>query len=328
MDFPAHIKPYLEEIEALMEADLKREDERVYGMLVPFVKRGGKRIRPALMLLACGAVGGDRKAVVEPAEIIELFHNFTLIHDDVEDDSQFRRGEPTLHITYGIPIALNSGDALFNLIWRKLVSLHLPASKLVKLERLYAAAFKRVVDGQGIELSWIKNGRFDVSEAEYLEMSGGKTSALLGLACEGGAMCASGGKRLMKRMREYGEKMGIAFQIQDDILNLTGDFGKYQKEIGGDISEGKRTLMVVHCLAKAGEEDRKKLIAILASHSKNKEDIDAAIAILKGAGSVEYARRRALRLVSEAKEALSVLPDSPDKTALLSMADYVVQREQ
>lgn len=328
MDFPPHVKPYLDEVEGVMDAELAKEDGRIYGMLAPFVKRGGKRIRPVLMLLACGAVGGEPRAVVQPAAIIELFHNFTLIHDDIEDDSQFRRGEPALHITHGIPIALNSGDALYTFLWRKLVSLELAPSKLVRLERLYADAFKEVVDGQGIELSWIRSGRFDVSEEEYLRMAHGKTSALMGLSCSAGALLGGAGKRLSGKLRDYGEKIGAAFQIQDDVLNLTGEFEKYKKEIGGDISEGKRTLMVVHCLSRASEEDRKRLVAILSSHSRDKGEVDAAIAILRKYGSVDYARQRALRLVAEAKKRLAALPDSADKSALLSIADYVVMREQ
>lgn len=328
MDFPPHVKPYLEQVERQMEDDLGKEDARVYGLLAPFVKRGGKRIRPALMLLSCSAAGGDCRAAVGPAAIIELFHNFTLIHDDIEDDSQFRRGVPALHVTHGVAMALNSGDALYTLIWRNLLSLGMPASKRVKLGLLCAESFKRVVDGQGIEISWIKANRFDVSEEEYLQMAGGKTSALIGLACEAGAMLGGAGKRAMRKMRSYGEKLGAAFQIQDDVLNVSGEFEKYKKEIGGDITEGKRTLIVVHCLSRASAEDRGRLTSILVSHSREKADIEAAISLFTKYGSIEYARQRALGLVEAAKRELASLGDSESKQALVSMADYAVRREQ
>ncbi|NYZ73513.1 polyprenyl synthetase family protein [Candidatus Micrarchaeota archaeon] len=327
MELHPRVKPHLSEIERIMQDELGKEEPRIYGMLAPFLKRGGKRIRPALCLLSCGAVGGKYEDVLQPAAIIELFHNFTLVHDDIEDDSQFRRGEPTLHVSYGIPIALNSGDALYTLLWNKLVSLRLPPSRLVKLEQLYAASFKRVVDGQGLELAWIKEGRFDVSEEDYLAMIYGKTSALMGLSCEAGAMIAGGGKRLRSALRDYGEKIGAAFQIQDDVLNLTGDFEKYKKEIGGDITEGKRTFMVVHCLARAGEKDKQRLTAILSSHSKEKADIDEAVGILKASGSIDYARKKAEKLVKDAKKRIGSLKDGDDKTNLLAIADYVVNRE-
>lgn len=327
MEFYSHIDPYLKEIEQIMLSDLEKEDERTYGMLVPFLKRGGKRIRPALFLLSCGAVGGNYKDALQPAAILELFHNFTLIHDDIEDDSKFRRGEPTLHISHGLPIALNSGDALYTLLWKKLVTMDMDLKKRAELQKLYANSFKRVVDGQGIELSWIKTSKFDVSEAEYLEMIQGKTSALMGLACEMGSFMGKSEEH-RKSLRAYGEKIGTAFQIQDDVLNVSGDFEKYKKEIGGDITEGKRTLMVVHCLAKADDNEKKRLTSILASHSSKQEDISEAIELLKKTGSIEYAKQYSTSLVSQAKDQIKDLPTSKDKDALLSIADYVISREK
>jgi geranylgeranyl diphosphate synthase type I len=322
-----HIMTYLKEVERIMRTKLRKEDERTYGMLPDFLRRGGKRIRPALSLLTCSAVGGHYTDVLEAAAILELFHNFTLIHDDIEDDSQFRRGEPALHVTHGVPMALNSGDALYTLLWQKLVNLHIEPSRLIKLQKLYADAFKRVVDGQGIEIFWIHEGRFDVSEKEYLEMIHGKTSALIGLSCEIGAFIAGADRKMRGDLREYGEMVGTAFQIQDDVLNLTGDFAKYKKEIGGDIREGKRTLMVVHCLSKASKADKERLIEVLSSEELRKEDIDYAIGLMEKHGSIGYAKKKAESLAQGAKKHLEALPESKDKESLLRIADYVVTRE-
>jgi len=328
MDIYPHISSHLSEVEAEMERDLSKEDPRVYGLLLPFIRRGGKRIRPALALLSCKAAGGRYEDMISPAAIIELFHNFTLIHDDIEDDSRFRRGEPALHVSHGIPIALNSGDALYTLLWKKLVSLDIRPSRLHKLQILCASAFKRVVEGQGIELSWIRENRFDVGEKEYLEMIGGKTSALMGLSCEAGALMAGGNAASRKALSKYGELMGAAFQIQDDVLNLTGDFEKYKKEIGGDISEGKRTLMVVHFLSNASKEDCRRIISILSSHSKDPAEVSWAIGALTRAGSVEYARERAKSLAAQAERMLARLPDSKDLASLAEIARYSVSRER
>ena len=328
MDLYPHLKDYLSLVEELMQADIARQDSRIYGLIGPFIKRGGKRVRPALCLLSCSATGGVYQSVIEPSMIIELFHNFTLIHDDIEDDSKFRRGEPTLHVTYGIPIAINSGDALYTLLWQKIVALKIkPKSRLLVLQSLYAQTFKKVVDGQGIEISWIMSGRFDVSESEYFQMINGKTSALIGLSCEVGALLSGSNKKTRALLRTYGENIGTAFQIQDDILNLSGDFDKYKKEIGGDITEGKRTLMVVHSISNSSEVDRNRLISILKSHTSDKKIIEEAISIIKKTGSVDYARSHAVRLVEDAKKLLTKLGDSQDKQALISTADYFISRE-
>ncbi len=319
------IMPYLSKVEELMGDSLSREDERIFGLLVPFMKRGGKRIRPVLTLLSCGASGGDYDSVVAPAAAIELFHNFTLIHDDIEDNSQFRRGEPALHISHGVPMALNSGDALYTLIWEQIANLPMEPKKLFDLQKIYVRAFKRVVEGQGIEISWIHHDSYDVGEQDYLKMIGGKTAALMGLSCEAGAFVAGG--EYQKSLREYGEKLGIAFQIHDDVLNVVGDFEKYKKEIGGDISEGKRTLMVVHCLENASENEKKKLKEIISKHTTEQDEIRQAIAILKDSGSIDYAKNYAARLVGDAKKQLEPLPDTKDRESLIKIADYVVSRE-
>jgi geranylgeranyl pyrophosphate synthase len=328
MDIYPQVMPYLSGIENAMKEELEKQDPRIYGMLFPYISRGGKRIRPALCLLSCLACQGRPENARDISVIIELFHNFSLIHDDIEDDSRFRRGEPTLHVTHGIPIALNSGDALYTLLLKKLVNLKVKPSRLIKIQKLCIEGFKQVVDGQGIELSWIKSGRFDISEEEYRTMIDGKTSALMGLSCEAGALAAGAKKRQSSALRSYGELIGAAFQIQDDVLNLTGDFEKYKKEIGGDISEGKRTLMVVHCLARAEKADKARLSSILSSHSKKREDIDDAIDILKKTGSIEYASDKAKSLILKAKKKIAPLPDSEHKASLLALADYVIKRDR
>ena len=319
------IMPYLSKVEQLMSDSLSREDERIFGLLVPFMRRGGKRIRPVLTLLSCGASGGDYESAVAPGAAIELFHNFTLIHDDIEDNSQFRRGEPALHITHGVPMALNSGDALYTLIWEQIASLPIEPKRLFEFQKLYVRAFKRVVEGQGIEISWIHNDSYDVGEKDYMKMIGGKTSALMGLSCEAGGFLAGG--KYQKQLREYGELIGTAFQIHDDVLNVVGDFEKYRKEIGGDISEGKRTLMVVHCLENAPSREKEELKSIISKHTSRQDEIKRAIGILQDAGSIDYARSYSEKLVGDAKKCLEPLPEGKDRESLLKIADYVVSRE-
>ncbi|VVC04767.1 Short chain isoprenyl diphosphate synthase [Candidatus Burarchaeum australiense] len=324
---------YLERLKPQIEAEMEKtmpRDKRpaeVYSLLWEILDRGGKRFRPAICLLGCEAVGGNPKNAMPAAVAIELFHNLTLIHDDIEDSSLLRRGKPCLHIEYGIPLALNAGDGLFMMNWNALLDLKLPPARILTAQQILVNSFSRVMEGQGTELSWRREEKWDVSERDYAEMVSGKTGALIGAACEAGAYIGGGSSRQCEGLRHFGEKVGVAFQIQDDILNLVGEEIKYKKEIGGDISEGKRTLMVIHCLKTARPEERRRLLDILASQTYDKKKLDEAIAILKKNGSLEMAKRYANSLAEGAKKELKVLPKSEAKKKLVELADFLVDRE-
>jgi len=327
MSFYELALPDIKKVERYISGVLEPEPKAVYGMLLPYIMRGGKRIRPMLAVLCCRAVGGDVSKVIRPAGVIEMFHNFSLIHDDIADDSHFRRGEPTLHMTHGIPIALNSGDALYTILWRELANLDIGPERLVHLQRKYADTFKKVAEGQGTELAWEREKRFDITEEEYLSMIGGKTSALIGLSCEAGAYLGGADGGTCGALRRFGEGIGAAFQIHDDVLNVTGTFEKYQKEIGGDITEGKRTLMVIHCLRSCSQAERERITRVLDGHSREKGEINSVIEAFERHGSIKYAREKAARLVADAREGLSALPESEEKAALSELCGYVVSRE-
>lgn len=327
MKFLNLTKPYLSEVEKEIEKSFQGQKKEVYGPVLPFIKRGGKRIRPAMVYLSSKAVGGNPEETVEAAAIIELFHNFTLIHDDIEDDSKMRRGKPTLHITHGLPLALNSGDALYTLLWKKISDMNMENKKLVKLQRMYADAFKKVVEGQGIELSWYINGKFNITEEEYYGMIMGKTATLMSLSCEIGAFIADKQEH-SESLGKFGENTGIAFQIADDILNLSGDFERYQKEIGGDITEGKRTLMVIHSLRNAPEDESKKLKEIISANTDSQEMISEAIEIMKRNGSLEYAKEKAEEFTKKAVDCLEKLPESEEKESLYELAEYMLKRKR
>lgn len=322
------IKPEIKKVEEYISTVLEDEPEETYGMLLPYIMRGGKRIRPMLALLCCKAVGGDVQQVIKPAGIIEIFHNFTLIHDDLMDGSQFRRGAPTLHISHGTPIAINSGDALYTLVWKEMVSLDIEPGKLVDLQDMYVQTFKKVAEGQGTELEWEREKRFDISEEDYLSMINGKTASLIGLSCRIGAWMGGADPKTCNRMQRFGEQIGAAFQIHDDILNITGSFEKYQKEIGGDITEGKRTLMVVHCLRNCDNPTKERIMQVLSGHSKEKEDIGFVISSFEKYGSIKYAKDAAMKLIQQAEDELSKLKESEEKNALIAICDYIISRER
>ena len=327
MNADGYIKSRAEIIEKAIYAEIPAEPREVYGMLGEFISRGGKRIRPVLTLASCSACGGREEDALPFAVAIELFHNFTLIHDDIEDASPMRRGKPTIHMEYGIPIAINSGDALYSIVWSSLVR-KVEAQRLKGGGMIMTRAFRRVAEGQGVELNWYIGNRFDVSEGEYLAMAGGKTAALIGASCELGAYSAGATKEELAAMREFGEKIGLAFQIKDDVLNLTADPTKYRKKIGEDIDEGKRSLITIHLIANAPGDVRKKVAGILGKKKKGAKDIEEAIGLAKEYGSIKYASDYAERLVREAKASLRALKRAEGRDLMDSLANYIVEREK
>ncbi|MDD5337722.1 MAG: polyprenyl synthetase family protein [Candidatus ainarchaeum sp.] len=328
MEFSGFVNQNIGQVEKEMELILSAGPRSVYGMLGEYIFRGGKRLRPALFMLSFGALGGKgRKNALKAAALIELFHNFTLIHDDIEDDSHFRRGKPTLHISHGIPMAINSGDALYTLVWNRFLALDLAEERKVKLASICGCSFQRVVEGQGVELDWYKTAKTGVSEEDYFEMVLGKTGALMGASCEAGAFLAGADSRTMEKFRLFGESLGMAFQIWDDILNITGDFKKYRKEIGGDITEGKRSLMFIHAMAHATEAEKRKLSSILLSGTRDEKKIGYVVSIFRKYDSINYAGLRALSFVEEAGAFLRALPPSRERDELLGLSRHVIKRE-
>ncbi|MCX6778023.1 MAG: polyprenyl synthetase family protein [Candidatus Micrarchaeota archaeon] len=294
----------------------------VYGVIWELLRRGGKRFRPAMCLTACEAVGGRKLDALQAAATIELFHNFTLIHDDIEDDSELRRGEPCLHRIYGIPVAINAGDGMLLYTMRYLGNLE-PAS----VREILTSSFIEVLNGQGTELNWIRGKRWDIGEADYLAMAKKKTGAIIGSACEAGTVIGGGTKKQAEALRKFGTAVGVAFQIQDDILNLIGEEKVYKKEIGGDITEGKRTLMVIHAMRHSPKKESAELVRILSSNTRSQPDIKRAIGIMRRAGSIEYAIRGARTMVGDAKKQLSILPKNKSSANLLALGDFLINRE-
>ena len=299
----------------------------VYGVIREFLSRGGKRFRPALCMLASSAVGGREAAVVPAAASIEMFHSFTLLHDDIMDNSKLRRGKPCVHLAEGVPIAINAGDGMFMLVWSSLFRLKHECSMTLKAQELLLDGFTRVLEGQAIELSWIRGGKWDVSEADYFTMVEGKTAMLIAVACQVGAMLAGAAESESKALYEFGRQAGIGFQIRDDVLNLAGEEAKYQKEIGGDISEGKRTLMTIHCMAHCTAKQKQRLMQLLSSGTTNQSEIAEAISIMQSTGSIEYANKVAERHILQAQAQLSKLRPSKARDAMMAISDFLVQRE-
>ncbi|VVB99323.1 Short chain isoprenyl diphosphate synthase [uncultured archaeon] len=304
----------------------KTSPPEVYGLLSEFMELSGKRLRPAFCLLSCEAVGGRAQDALRAATAIEMFHNFTLIHDDIEDASQLRRGKPCLHVKYGLPLALNAGDGLFMMVWREALGLEGPHRETAQQRML--DAFTQVLEGQAIELGWYQKNNWDVDEEQYYAVVKGKTGALIAASCEVGAILGGADGKTQRALSEFGMGLGVGFQIIDDALNIIGDEEKYKKEIGGDIREGKRTLMTIWAMRSLPKTKAAKLTSIMRKKNKSGGDVADAIALLKESGAVEKAMARAQEIVERSIKQLDALPESQAKITLGELAEYITSRER
>ncbi len=295
-----------------------------------FLDRGGKRWRPALMISACKACGGSERKALRFAPFVELIHEGTLLVDDVEDNADVRRGKPAMHKIYGIDAAVNNGNAMYFIplaILYKNIN-KLSKEQLLQIYNLYAEEMLRLSVGQAMDIHWHKGAKLKISEKAYLQMCSYKTGVLARLAAKLGAILANANKKQIEALGKFGECLGVAFQIQDDILNIAPESKKWGKEIGEDISEGKRTLLVIKALQSLPKKEAKELLAILNSHTKDKRKIRKAIALIKKSGAIEYARDKAKRIVKNAWSELErLLPENEGKEELRAFASFAVERD-
>lgn len=312
-----------------------REVDLLYRMMRDYPSRPGKGMRPFLCVTACRAAGGSEDDAMLTAACIELFQNWILVHDDIEDGSELRRGEPALHRKYGEPLALNAGDALHARTWAAL----LKNKERIGLERTFAVLeeFSRMVDetteGQHMELGWVHSRRWDLGEKDYYEMCTRKTSwYTVASPCRLGAIVAGAGPKALSGLKEFGTSLGVAFQIQDDALNLVGDQTKYGKAKSDDILEGKRTLILLHLLSVASQSERDRIVAIMNKSREKKTDADVSyvLSAMDRYDAIGFARKRASELMKESLATLRGISLKGDKGAaslLASFARFAVERE-
>ena len=293
------------------------------------LNRGGKRWRPGLLLLVTDILKGDRETAKEIAGMIELIHNGTLLVDDVEDLGKMRRGKPCIHILYGQDVAINAGNFLYFIPLLILIKNkeRLGKDKLVKLYEIYAEEMINLSLGQAMDIWWHKGGKQEITEEEYFQMCSCKTGTLARMSTRMAAVI-SDRQDLEEKLARLAESIGIGFQIQDDVLSVTGEEFSKKKGFGDDITEGKRSLMVIYALRHASPEQKKRLLEILGMHTTNKELIQEAIQILKSAEAVEYAKKKAREIVRDAWENIDGdLPDCEPKDILRNFINFLIERK-
>jgi geranylgeranyl diphosphate synthase type I len=320
------VAQYKASVESELEQHLPREGEptEFYSSVWDLLDRGGKRFRPALTFLACQCVGGKRESAIPAAASVELLHNMTLIHDDIEDESELRRGRPCIHRIYGIPTAINAGDAMLIKVFEVANSGTISKDLAHKLVSQIAKRAYEITWGQAFEFSMWKRKHF--SEEEVIKLLKFKTGALTRLSLEAGAISGGASEQQLQALGDFGEDIGIGFQIIDDVLNVQGDVKEYGKEIGGDIREGKKTILAAHVLSVAHPADRKKFEKLLGNKRISRGGLKQAIALYAKYGSIEYAKTLAGSYLDKSTKALALLPDSDAKSKLMTIAQFLVSR--
>ncbi|WP_161883311.1 polyprenyl synthetase family protein [Deinococcus alpinitundrae] len=303
-----------------------------YTMLRDYPQRGGKGLRSELLLLSAEAHGVREgspqwRSALWLGAVIELFQNWVLIHDDIEDDSEERRGKPALHRLHGLPLALNAGDALHAYMWAAVAEAGVPGAYQEVLTMIH-----RTAEGQHLDLDWVARREWQLSEADYLEMVRLKTAYYtVVIPLRLGALAAE--QPPSEAFTRAGEALGAAFQIRDDVLNLLEDAGKYGKEIGGDLLEGKRTLIVLHWLGDAPADQRAAFTEQMALPRADKDParIAEVLGWLRRSGSLDYAQRAAAQRgeagLALLQETLSGAANPAAAAKMLSLVRSYVTRE-
>lgn len=302
-------------------------DRYLYNSLAAYSANGGKRHRPLICFAACLAVDGDIEKAKRAAAAIEYFHTAALIHDDIADEAQVRHGKPCLHLAQGVGLGINTGDFALSLVSGLVVND--PKLDDATKVRVMSELFQMLcytIEGQALDIGWARDTRYDVTTDDYFCMATHKTAHYSGaIPLAIGAIIGGGTEEEIEALRGYGLDVGLAFQIQDDLLNLVGSKKSTQKGFRDDITEGKRTLVVVHALQNSNQ--KKRLIEILSSKTTDSEILAEAVCIMEQSGSIDFARSYAENLALAAKERL-IEAMSPSKalSLLTSMADWAVSR--
>jgi geranylgeranyl diphosphate synthase type II len=271
---PAELESYLAECRQLILREIEeiipkhgRTRTRLYDLILDYPLRSAKALRPALCVATCRALGGHLESVLLSASVLELYHNAFLIHDDVEDGSESRRDELTLHRQQGVPIAVNVGDAMLAMTLEPLLDnmRTLGLGKALRILQVVARMARESAEGQAIELEWVRDGNWKLSDADYVRMVYKKTSWYTFITPTiVGCVIADAGQRRTVALRKFASLLGIAFQMQDDILNLTAERERYGKEIDGDLWEGKHTVLLLHMMRTVAADRRGAIEEILA----------------------------------------------------------------
>jgi len=320
-----------EEIDVQLQVlDLPVEPASLYDPIRYTLEDTGKRIRPKLVALGTALSGGDPKMAIPAGIAMELLHNFTLIHDDIMDNADVRRGKPSVFKKWGVPIAILSGDMAFGLAYQQFQayandeSINKP--QFSGILNAFHRAVKEVCEGQAYDIEFESLEMVDMDS--YLEMIRLKTAALLSVSLEIGGILSGATDDKIQHLRSLGNDLGIAFQIQDDLLDVVADPKKFGKKVGGDIREGKKTFLMIHALKRAHGADLEELISIIKTKSADDIQISHVIRLYEDLGVLELTKSEIESRYNSAMNHLGVFTDTPYYSAAKNMFDALIQRDK
>jgi len=324
--------PVLSQIFEPIRADLELVDREFARQvesqveLIPTIGRyiqssGGKRVRPAVLLMASrlGGYTGDRAVVFAAA--IEFIHTATLVHDDIIDESELRRGRLAVHARWGNDVTVLLGDYLYI----KSMALALTHDTL-DIVRVLCDVTLKMIEGEIFQLT--KNGDAAITEDEHFDIIRRKTAFLFGGSAQIGGMLGRVSKEQEQALQQYGFSLGIAFQLVDDLLDFTGDLAALGKPVGADLLEGKMTLPLIHLLQQPGHRGGEIVREIIEKRAATNEQWDEILGLLHEHRSIDYASRRAVEYAERAKKQLAIFPPSSERDALMALPDYVLSRDR
>jgi geranylgeranyl diphosphate synthase type II len=310
---------------AVQETEYPKEPKELYEPIAYLMALGGKRLRPALVLMATDLFGGDIKDAIAPALAVELFHNFTLMHDDIMDKAPLRRGQPTVHAKWNESVAILSGDVMFVKAYKMMIQVR--PDILSDVLEVFNATAIGVCEGQQIDMNF--ENRNEVSIKEYLEMIRLKTAVLVGGALKIGALIGSANSKDADLLYQFGENLGIAFQLQDDILDVYGDPIKFGKQVGGDIISNKKTYLLIKALELAKGEELAVLDQWLnLTDFDSEEKVNAVKEIYNNLGVKILSENTMHTYAQKAMDALEKInTPQENKKVLEAFADLLIKRE-
>lgn len=318
-DIKAPISREMEDFEQKFRASMKTKVLLLDTIMNYIVKRKGKQMRPMFVFLSAGTCGQISEATFRGASLIELLHTATLVHDDVVDDANYRRGFFSVNALWKNKIAVLVGDFLLS---RGLILS--VENKDYDLLSIVSNAVREMSEGELLQME--KSRRLDITEDVYYDIIRQKTASLIASCCAVGASSSGADETVVKKMHSFGEKIGMAFQIKDDLF----DYGESEigKPLGIDIKEKKMTLPLIHALSKSGWMEKRRIVSIIKNDSEKPKKVREVIDYVKQSGGIEYANSVMSKYIDEAMSLLSELPDSPYKTSLGQLVQFTIERSK